>query len=281
MKLSSRLPIRLTAIAAAAAGLLATTAAPASAFPGAPRDVTFVRVSTTQVDLTFVDTAAGEIEFQIEYKQLATTGWRVERTLRDTRPGQPQATGMTVRVNNLTHISVGGCYRVWAVGHGGRLGSPQKCTAQVSRTAKMAKLSSWTQTPADSYNAWYHGWRNQPLLEEFGFDWTTDLCSSSPDQPAGFDFRMPCRRHDFGYRNYRELDAFAANKARLDDAFLADLYRRCDTYSSYLQPVCDSIAWIYHEAVVIFGFTSVDSSEVDRHVRWRAQVEAAANARRP
>jgi len=32
-------------------------------------------------------------------------------------------------------------------------------------------------------------------------DWTSDGCSSSPDNPFGFNFIEECHRHDFGYRN--------------------------------------------------------------------------------
>ena len=48
----------------------------------------------------------------------------------------------------------------------------------------------------------------------YGFDWSTDYCSASPDQPLGFDFRLSCWRHDFGYRNYKAVGAFPANKSR-------------------------------------------------------------------
>jgi hypothetical protein len=34
-------------------------------------------------------------------------------------------------------------------------------------------------------------------------DWTSDGCSSSPDNPFGFDFLNSCYRHDFAYRNFK------------------------------------------------------------------------------
>jgi phospholipase A2-like protein len=56
---------------------------------------------------------------------------------------------------------------------------------------------------AASYNAWNSARQNQSAWSAYAFDWSTDYCSSSPDQPLGFDFRIPCWHHDFGYRNYR------------------------------------------------------------------------------
>jgi hypothetical protein len=54
-------------------------------------------------------------------------------------------------------------------------------------------------------------------------DWTTDNCSLSPDNPLGFPFAPACRRHDFGYRNYRRQNRFTvAAKRRIDDKLLAE-----------------------------------------------------------
>lgn len=51
-------------------------------------------------------------------------------------------------------------------------------------------------------------------------DWTSDGCTSSPDNPFGFPFVPACHRHDFGYRNYRLQTRFTQeNKKRVDDNF--------------------------------------------------------------
>jgi hypothetical protein len=42
--------------------------------------------------------------------------------------------------------------------------------------------------------------KNPPSL-----DWASDGCSSSPDNPFGFDFIEECHRHDFGYRNCKYM----------------------------------------------------------------------------
>ncbi|WP_059008408.1 phospholipase [Streptomyces specialis] len=114
-------------------------------------------------------------------------------------------------------------------------------------------LSSWTQTSATSYNTWLAARDNQTAWSAYGFDWSTDYCSSSPDNPFGFPFKLSCARHDFGYRNYKAAGTFDANKSRLDDAFYADLKRVCDGYSGATETSCDATAWTYYQAVKTFG----------------------------
>ncbi|PHH78427.1 hypothetical protein CDD80_6932 [Ophiocordyceps camponoti-rufipedis] len=50
-----------------------------------------------------------------------------------------------------------------------------------------------------------------------GFDWSTDACTSLPDEPFGFDFKWACIRHDFGYRNYRRLGVLTGAWRRKTD----------------------------------------------------------------
>ncbi|ARQ71768.1 phospholipase [Streptomyces marincola] len=114
-------------------------------------------------------------------------------------------------------------------------------------------LSSWTQTGASSYQSWLSARGNQGAWERYDFDWSTDLCSWSPDNPLGFPFELSCARHDFGYRNYKDQGTFEANKARLDNAFHADLKRVCDRYSGATATACDATAWTYYQAVRTFG----------------------------
>lgn len=40
-------------------------------------------------------------------------------------------------------------------------------------------------------------------------DWSSDGCSSSPDNPLGFNFENSCLRHDFGYRNFKAQSRFS------------------------------------------------------------------------
>ncbi|MFJ5711321.1 phospholipase [Streptomyces sp. NPDC093105] len=125
--------------------------------------------------------------------------------------------------------------------------------ASAAPADKPQVLSSWTQTTATSYNAWVTARANQSAWSAYGFDWSTDYCSSSPDNPLGFPFQTACARHDFGYRNYKAAGTFSANKPRLDDAFYADLKRVCARYSGLTRTSCDSTAWTYYQAVKTFG----------------------------
>ncbi|MFE7465185.1 phospholipase [Streptomyces sp. NPDC057499] len=114
-------------------------------------------------------------------------------------------------------------------------------------------LSSWTQTDAGSYNAWVAARANQGAWSAYQFNWSTDYCSSSPDNPFGFPFQTSCARHDFGYRNYKEAGTFDANKARVDNAFYADLKRVCAVYGGAKKTACDATAWTYYQAVDKLG----------------------------
>jgi hypothetical protein len=136
---------------------------------------------------------------------------------------------------------------------------------------KLAVLSSWTQTSVASYNAWYSARQNQGAWADYGFDWSTDYCSDSPDQPLGFDFRLPCARHDFGYRNYKLVGQFPANKSHIDDSFYADLKRKCATYNVFVRPACDSLAWTYYQAVRAFGSVVISKADLDRAAVLKAQ----------
>jgi hypothetical protein len=136
--------------------------------------------------------------------------------------------------------------------------------AAVTTEQKLAVLSSWTQTSAASYNTWNTARTNQDDWVSYGFDWSTDYCSSSPDNPLGFDFRLSCHRHDFGYRNYKRMNLFPANKPRLDSAFYEDMRRRCGAYSAALRPACYSLAWTYYQAVRVFGSLRVSQADLDR-----------------
>ncbi|KAM7215476.1 Prokaryotic phospholipase A2 domain containing protein [Rhypophila decipiens] len=85
-------------------------------------------------------------------------------------------------------------------------------------------------------------------------DWSSDGCSSSPDNPFGFPFVPACHRHDFGYRNYKAQSRFSdSNRLRIDENFKNDLYYQCDTVSSALRGVCKALGNVYFQAVRTFG----------------------------
>jgi hypothetical protein len=121
---------------------------------------------------------------------------------------------------------------------------------------KPTVLSNWTQPTAASYNTWVAARANQGSWSAYAFDWSTDYCSTSPDNPFGFPFQTSCARHDFGYRNYKAAGTFSANKARLDSTLYADLQRVCTAYTGAKKVSCDATAWTYYHAVDIFGFSA-------------------------
>ncbi|MCX4525929.1 MULTISPECIES: phospholipase [unclassified Streptomyces] len=120
-------------------------------------------------------------------------------------------------------------------------------------------LSGWTRTSAASQDAWAAARANRGQWSAYGFDWSTDYCTTSPDNPFGFPFRTACARHDFGYRNYRAAGSFDANKSRLDEAFHADLKRVCARYSGARKTSCTGTAWTYYQAVKAFGVPAQDT----------------------
>ncbi|AEV83503.1 hypothetical protein ACWT_2939 [Actinoplanes sp. SE50] len=128
---------------------------------------------------------------------------------------------------------------------------------------KLSVLSGFTQTSAGSYTSWLAARNNQGAWSDYGFDWSTDYCTTSPDNPLGFDFKLSCARHDFGYRNYKAVGTFDANKDRLDSMLYADLKRKCATYSTLSQAACNSVAWTYYQAVHNFGsLAAVDQADI-------------------
>lgn len=125
--------------------------------------------------------------------------------------------------------------------------------AEAAPADKAQVLSSFTQTSATSYNAWAAAEANRGAWSAYGFNWSTDYCSSSPDNPFGFPFQKSCQRHDFGYRNYKEMGTFSANKSRIDSAFYEDLKRVCNRYSGATKTSCNGTAWVYYQAVRALG----------------------------
>lgn len=137
---------------------------------------------------------------------------------------------------------------------------------------KLTVLSNWTQPTASSTAAWNAARTNQSAWAAYNFDWSTDYCSDSPDNPLGFAFATSCWHHDFGYRNYKAAGQFPANKDRIDSMFYADLKRVCATYSTVLRPACYSLAWTYYEAVHTFGsIAAVNQADIDRAARIKSQ----------
>ena len=87
----------------------------------------------------------------------------------------------------------------------------------------------------------------QPYASQL--DWGSDGCSSSPDNPFGFNFVKACYRHDFGYRNYKKQSRFnETTRLTLDNRFKSDLYTICNGNWA-----CNRTADVYYAAVRQFG----------------------------
>lgn len=158
--------------------------------------------------------------------------------------------------------------------------APATAADAVTRTERLTVLAGWTQTSGASYDGWNTARLNRAAWAAYAFDWSTDYCSGSPDNPLGFDFRLSCQRHDFGYRNYKAVGLFRTTKVRLDNAFHADLKRRCTTYNAVVRPACLSLAWTYYQAVKIFGsVAAVSSADLDKAARMKTDAERAAARR--
>ena len=141
------------------------------------------------------------------------------------------------------------------------LAAPAQAATQSER---LSVATGWTQPTAGSQQAWNTARLNQVQWAGYAFDWSTDYCSSSPDQPMGFDFRLSCHRHDFGYRNFKRLGVFAAHKTRLDNSFYYDLRQACARYPVVARQACLGLAWTYYQAVKKFGALVVSKAQVDR-----------------
>ncbi|HEV7628626.1 MAG TPA: hypothetical protein VGO89_19190, partial [Streptomyces sp.] len=58
-------------------------------------------------------------------------------------------------------------------------------TAVADPADKPQVLAGWTQTDAGSQSAFLSARGDQGSWADYNFDWSTDVCSSSPDNPFG------------------------------------------------------------------------------------------------
>ncbi|MFF7410086.1 phospholipase [Streptomyces lydicus] len=129
--------------------------------------------------------------------------------------------------------------------------------AAISKAQKLKRLNQLTEKYAMPL------WENtrvkwQDGHDAYRFDWNTDGCSHVSDNPGGFHFWESCARHDFGYRNYKEMHEFTrAHKKRVDDSFLEDMQNQCKRqwgpYTELQRKGCLKVAKKYYEAVRTLG----------------------------
>ena len=96
------------------------------------------------------------------------------------------------------------------------------------------------------------------------FDWSTDWCSAPLVGSTGrsFDFRAPCRHHDFGYRNLQLLEWRYAgggrywnstSRRRVDQQLLSDMKAHCRARPWYEEATCRLWADTFYAAVRVAG----------------------------
>ena len=118
-----------------------------------------------------------------------------------------------------------------------------------------------------------------PVASDRNLDWSTDLCSAPIVGNAGrsFDFSPACRRHDFGYRNFKLLDRRYTCAARpladycrpgswhygrwwnewrrkmLDDLFSLDMKVLCDRRPLWERARCHLWRGVFYLSVRTMG----------------------------
>ena len=90
-------------------------------------------------------------------------------------------------------------------------------------------------------------------------DWSSDGCSAPVVGGTGrsFDFTDACRRHDFGYRNYKALDDGRhwneRIRRRIDDKFKSDMMSTCASRRRTMRTTCRAWALTFFRAVRTWG----------------------------
>lgn len=90
-------------------------------------------------------------------------------------------------------------------------------------------------------------------------DWSSDGCSAPlvGDTGLSFDFRNPCRRHDFAYRNFTRLNGgliwTPTMRRRVDEVFLRDMRQTCRPRPWMVAVRCLGWAETFYRSVRMFA----------------------------
>ena len=116
-----------------------------------------------------------------------------------------------------------------------------------AQRVSLATVDEWIATSSARLDA--TGARSRPS------DISTDLCSFATDRGPGFDFRLPCIRHDFAWRNLHRLGRkipgvdTSARRVAANQQFLRDLRSTCAGRPAPQRPACGAVARIYFSVV--------------------------------
>ncbi|MET9995232.1 phospholipase A2 [Streptomyces mutabilis] len=135
----------------------------------------------------------------------------------------------------------------------------------VTRDEKIARLNSLIQLGPEAKNVYQEALdaHRAGKPDPYEFNWSTNKCNfPAPNSVGIYDFTPACIRHDFGYRNYKDL--FGKNNFRtqpngrklIDEIFLQDMNAICDDHvkpNAAAAPVaaatCRQAARVYYEGV--------------------------------
>ena len=87
-------------------------------------------------------------------------------------------------------------------------------------------------------------------------DWTSDGCSAPivGSQGRSFNFRSACNRHDFGYRNFKNLGLFdTSTRTLIDEQLHRDMNTYCDSQRRTFKVRCIALSEIFYTMVRAAG----------------------------
>ncbi|TMR15480.1 hypothetical protein ETD86_27285 [Nonomuraea turkmeniaca] len=141
------------------------------------------------------------------------------------------------------------------------ISAPAGANAEPSRAKKLAVAIQLTSPTEDSFWAWakFRANRNKDSVKQYNFSWNSDGCTlkDAGKIPSAKSwakiFAIPCVRHDFGYRNLKDLvSAKRWNEVYrngVDQALLQDMLRTCSGMTAHLRPSCRAAAAQFYAAV--------------------------------
>ncbi|MEV6598603.1 phospholipase A2 [Actinoplanes sp. NPDC051346] len=128
----------------------------------------------------------------------------------------------------------------------------------VPKPPKLQVYHQLTGMSAESFEAWNAARNNPGAYWEYNFNFDQDGCSVPQWGQRYLEysntfFNVPCRRHDFGYRNHKlpqgfPVTYFMGNKNFIDGVFHWDMQNACRSDPRDPQ-LCRDIAWFFYQGV--------------------------------